>query len=737
LADVDRDPVDAPREETMRRSLKIALLASAFGSVSAFSDVAVAADADNGNQVTELVVTAQKREEKIFEVPLAVQAISKVQLQQSGAAKVSDLVSAIPGASIVSDTTPGFETVQIRGIGSGTTGDGLVGYYIDDTPFGIPNLQLTPPASLLDLDRVEVIRGPSGTLYGQGSSGGTIKLVTTKPNTEQFSGTVQGEVAGTDSAGVDGGADGSINILLIKGRLALRATGGYEYLAGYADVPEQHLRNANNFHGANGRVSILWTPRDDFDVSAFYWRIVNRQDFSNALTPHNATTESLIFTPFGDKSIAGTNGIAAFTDVTADVYSLTFHWRTPVGEVTSNSSFIQHDLNFVDPLLTILVNQSNFKTNSFTQEVRITSLPDAPFNYIAGVSYRDATIHSQIDYYENLEPLGYPAGTIVPIIDITGPLTTKSISLFGEVSKSLFGGKLEPLAGLRYFHDDRSSSGLDHTTGLITNQSATYESFNPRFNLKYHATDTGLFYINIAKGFRSGALQTPSQAAAANTTLGLPAGTIGTTIQPDSLWTYEAGTRWQFAHRALTFEASYYHTDWSDVVVQFATSAVISLANAGNAEIDGVDLGLVWATPVDGLTLSASGNVNDSRFTSVVGALATATAVRVGGQLPNVPRSNATVSADYKHDLPWWNGVQGNLYVSYAYRDKQDDATTKGLSSGSIDDLTVRAGVRKGPWRANVFVTNALNDSTPSVATSTAYEIIYPRRVGLQLGYDF
>ncbi len=716
----------------MRHTFKIGLCASVFGFGVASPFAAAAADA----APNEVIVTAQKRSEKIFGIPLAVQAISKNQLRESGAVKVSDLVTAIPGASVVSDSTPGFETVQIRGIGSGTTGDGLVGFYIDDTPFGVPNLQLTPPARLLDLDRVEIIRGPSGTLYGQGSMGGTIKMVTTKPNAETVSGTIQGEISGADSAGVNGAVDGALNIPVIKDRLAVRVSGGYERLSGYADVPELGLQNANGFRGENVRVAARWTPTDTFDIEAFYWRIVNKQDFSNALTPINAVTTSLIATPFGDKSIAGTGGKRGFTDVTADVYSFTIHDRTPIGLLTANTSYIQHDLSFVDPLLTVLTNDSTFKTNSLTEEVRLTSLPGAPLNYIFGAAYRDATIHSRINYYEDLTATGFP-GFIIPILKLTGPLNTRSISLFGEVSKPLLGGKLEPLVGLRYFHDDRTSSGYDFISQSSSTQSAAYESVNPRFNVKYHLTPDGLVFINIAKGFRSGALQTPGQAAAANAALGLPPGTITTQIQPDSLWTYELGTRWQLAHRALTLEASYYHTDWSGILVQFATTAVISLANAGNAEIDGVDLGLAWRTPIEGLTLTANGNVNNSRFTSVVGALAASTNVRVGGQLPNVPRSNATIAADYQHPISAWNGVTGTFYVAYAYRDKQDDATTKGLSSGTLDDLTVRAGLRKAPWRASLFVTNALNRSVPSVATVTAYEIPYPRRVGLELGIDF
>lgn len=162
------------------------ILLSAAGAFSLAASFGTAFAQDSG-QSEEIVVTAQKREENLFEVPLAVQALGADQLENSGASSVADLTTLIPGASVVSSSTPGFDTIQIRGISSGTTGDGLVGYYIDETPFGVPNLQLTPPAGMLDVQRVEVIRGPSGTIYGQGSMGGTIKLVTQRPDSREFS----------------------------------------------------------------------------------------------------------------------------------------------------------------------------------------------------------------------------------------------------------------------------------------------------------------------------------------------------------------------------------------------------------------------------------------------------------------------------------------------------------------------------------------------------------------------
>ena len=683
--------------------------------------------------VAELIVTAQKREQRLLEVPLSIQSISPAQLQQAGITKVSDLTKIIPGASLVSSTTPGFETIQIRGIASGTTGDGLVSYYVGDTPFGVPNLQLTPPARLLDLQRVEIIRGPSATLYGQGAMGGTIKMVLAEPDSSAFSGKAQGELSSTSGGGTNYNGDFVVNVPLIAGKLAARVSAGYDSLSGFAELPELGEKNGNDFKGQNVRLSVGWTPTDDLTLTALYWNIDNKQDFSNSLTPTNANTANRTFFPvaYGFPDIAGTGGRRGYTDVNANLYSLTANWRTAIGDLTANTSYVDHELDFLTPLLTILVNDSNFATKSYTNEVRLSSLPDSPVTWLIGASNRDAKIHSDIFYYSQLTP----TAARTSIINTDSVIHTQSYSVFGEVSTQLFGGKLEPLVGLAYFEDERTAKGVDRATGAPRLSRGKWDSLNPRFNLKYKPAENGNIYINIAKGFRSGSLQTPAQAVAADVTLGLPAGTIKSTNSPDRLWTYELGTRWELADGSVLFEASVYRTDWSDVLVQFATAAVVSITNAGDARITGGDIGLVWRTPMEGLNLHANAAFNDAEFTSVLGNLSVGTAIRVGGPVPNVPRKTVALAADYKRDLG--NDMTATLYLGYAFRDSTYDATTKFLKSGRLDDLTVRAGLQKDAWDVEAFVTNALNDKDPAVLSSTALQIMYPRRIGVRVGVDF
>lgn len=711
-------------------NMRTAFLAGSCLAALAAPGLAAAADEAT---VSELIVTAQKREQRLLDVPLPVQAISQAQLDKAGLAKVSDLVRAIPGASIVSAVTPGFETIQIRGIASGTTGDGLVSYYVGETPFSVPNLQLTPPARLLDLQRVEIIRGPSATLYGQGAMGGTIKLVLAEPNASKYEVKAQAEYSSTK--GGEGGYNGDIvaNVPLIQDKLAARVSAGYDSVGGFAEIPEFREKNGNDFKGSNIRLALGWTPSDDLTVTGSYWLIRNKQDFSNSLTPTNANTAVPLFfpVPYTFPAIAGTGGRRGFTNVDADVYSLTAKWKTQIGELVANTSYVRDDLDFLTPLLSILVNDSRFLTKSYTNEIRLSSLPDSPVSWTIGASNRNAKINADIFFYQQIGL----AGPRVGLINTLGYVRTNSYSLFGEASVSLLDGKLEPLVGLSYFEDSRRSAGVDRNVNALTGTRASFDSLNPRFNLKYKPAENGNIYINIAKGFRSGSLQTPAQAAAADVALGLPRGSIGTANKPDSLWTYELGTRWELANRKLFIEGSIYQTDWNNVLVQFATAAVISITNAGDARIRGGDIGLVWSTPVEGLSLQGNAAYNDAKFRSVLGSLALGTAIQVGGRVPNVPKVTYSVALDYQRDLG--SGLTGTLYAAYSFRDDTIDATTKGLKSGKLNDLTLRAGIKKDPWSVEAFMTNAFNEKDPAVLSSTALQILYPQRVGVRVGVDF
>jgi iron complex outermembrane recepter protein len=701
------------RVATSFSALAVALVASP--ALAQSSSTAATATDDS-----EIVVTAQKREQNLSDVPAAIQAISGETLERRGTRSLSQLVDFIPGASIVSKSAPGFETIQIRGISSGTVGDATVGYYIDDVVFSIPNLQLAPPSRLLDLERTEVLRGPQGTLYGNGAMGGLIRLITTAPDTNNFAVKALGELSGTDGGGTNYAFDGALNVPLASEKAGLRISGGYERLSGFADGAAGN--NLNGIDSWNVRGKLLLKPTENVDVTLSIWHINNRQDYSNNLV---SVDPPRVPNTFGVVD-PGVETVATF-------YSGAIKWDLGSVSLETGTSYIDHRLtidNVVQSSLAVapsvvlpigIRNASNFATTSFSQEVRLVSNGDGPFNWIVGGLYTNATITSDIDV--NLRGLG----PVVPFLFVSdAPLKTENYAIFGEVSYSLFDGKLIPLVGLRYFNDKRSASGATTFGGVTSNDSgsATFDALSPRFNLTFKPNDDALFYANIARGFRSGTIQTSAQAQLAQ----LSGVNTGVIINEDSLWTYEAGTKLSLSD-GFYVDASVYYTDWSNIQIPFNTPfGLPSVVNGGDARIYGIDFGLNWRTPLDGLTVQAVANFNSAEFKNINPQLAgISPTAKNGERLPGVPKNNFSIGGTYR--TPLSDKLDLNLYGAYAFRNSQTDLAS-GLAGGQIDNLTVRVGLETDHYRLDVFADNLTNEKGPLLQTPTAVQAIYPRRIG-------
>lgn len=704
----------------MNRSLSV--LATVI--VGASLSQALAAQQSNG-PLEEITVTASKREQSLQEVPSSLQAFSGEELERAGLSDIGELTQRIPGASVVSKSGAGFETIQIRGISSGTVGDSTVGYYIDELAFGVPNLQLVPPSRLIDLERVEVLRGPQGTLYGQGSMGGTIKLITAQPDTEAFTGKLSLEGSQTEDGGNNYAVDAALNIPLTD-TLALRVSGGIEELSGWATSLDTGEEEINGSDSVNFRAKLGWTPSDRLTVTASYWMIENNQDFSNLLTSAEPAT---IFTGRTEDS---------WIETTADLFSLFASYDLGFATLESGTSYTEYelalDLGFGVPLApgldVALINQSSFPTESFNQELRLVSNSESSLNWIVGAFYTDATIDSRTNLFFAPD-LG---GALPPLLDDVGRIVTESYSLFGEVSMDFFEGLVTGLVGVRYFEDDRRASGTSLLTGPIPEQGDTFDSVNPRFNLALHPSDEGMLFVNIAKGFRSGTIQTPGQALLPS----LVGITTDTVIDPDELWTYELGAKWSLAGGDFVIDAAVYYTDWTDIQIPFDAlgTGLVSVMNGGDAEITGLDLGLFWSTPVDGLTFQATANFNDTEIVDSDPALAaTLPTLAVGSVIPGVPEKSYFLAGDYRCPLGF-GGLNFSSQVSYAYRDEQIDLAS-GFVSDDIENLGLRLGVERDGWEVYLFGDNLTDNRGPSVAALTTVQTPYPRRLGLQLNWHF
>jgi outer membrane receptor protein involved in Fe transport len=675
------------------------------------------------DRLEEVVVSATKvGEQELSKVPMAIQAFTGESLTSKGVGDAKSLMELIPGASEQSEIGAGYKVFSFRGSGAGgPIGDGMIGYYLDDTPFGIPNFQSAPPIQYFDLDRVEVLRGPQGTLYGQGSMGGAIIYHTKNPNLSQL--TFDGE-AGSSKTAEAGDMNyrlaGAVSVPLIAERLGLRVSGGYDYRAGYADVYQASpvgtpfKTDANDIRSSDVQAVLLWEPTDRLTLRMRAWQFQTNQDYlqvMNSLDP-----------PY----VANQGTVDGYDRRKSNYYSNTITYRFDGVTLTNASSYQESlpggfgvGLGLGPPLgVGTLVNGGN--AHNFVDEFRLSSSGTGPFHWVGGAFYQKATGF-------------YSFGINFPTLAITGGTITRTEneSIFTELSYDLFGGKLVPLIGVRYFEDKRDS--LSVSNGVVASSASNPSKVTWRANLAYHVSDDWMWFINAGTGFRSGILQSRAQADAVIAD-GVP---TGLALTPDELRNIELGTKVSLLSGRVRFATSVYDIRYTNLQSAFNTSiGLAAFANLGDAKTRGIDVDLTWYTPIEGLNVSLIGNVNKAEFTDVVQAFAQANPRNADGtRLFNTPPHNWRMDVGYDRDLgaAGWQ-LFANASASVVGSARVQDATVNSVDNYSLYRASV--GVRKGAYEATLFGDNLLDERGPTAANGpTLLAGPYPRTVGVTLRY--
>lgn len=696
------------------RAVARAVAASLLGVWAALPAMAQGSKADDGLLET-VTVTATRRSTLLTDVPQSIQAISDEQLRRDGVVSMSDIVQIVPGASQTFKASPGFEVLQVRGVSSGAVGDSLVGYYIDEIPFSLPNLQYIPPVNVFDLARVEVLRGPQGTLYGQSTMGGAIRLITNRPDLNGFSGEVR---AGFGS--VKGGADDYRGDLMLNmsigDKFAVRLT------AGTSDE-DSYIANTGKVKNDNVRLKGLFQASDDVSVEATVWKVDSKQDdyaYGSPAAPYTGITDPK--EPRGVK-----------TDVT--IGNVTVNAKTGLGDLVSSTSYMDHQFDYVFALPGLRdlfpgagqwLSTNGVDTTSFSQELRLASETATGLKWIAGVFYQDAQLETaQKQGWANYAPFG-----LGPTVYTAGDaeLKSQSVGVFGELSSVWMDGKLIPTVGLRYYNDERKADDL--RDGVRTRASRSFSSVNPRFNLAYKPDGSSLYYLNVAKGFRSGALQATTAVAAA-TAVGLPASVI---MPQDSLWSYEVGAKWN-VDRRVAVEVAVYSIDWKDAQITnllVGAGGVTTTIISGGNDVRGygIDFGLTWATPIEGLSAQFAANRNNLEFKKVPKN----TIARVDTQIPGSPKQSATLALNYRRPV---GAFDFTTNLSYNYRGAQSEMTT-GKESDSLRDWRLRVGFGAEKWDVSVYGMN-LSDQrgVSAILSSLVVNPIQPRKYGIDANFRF
>ncbi|MEI6720211.1 MAG: TonB-dependent receptor [Betaproteobacteria bacterium] len=675
----------------------------------AVSGTAVAASAAGPKEtLEEVVVTAQKRAERLIDVPISMAAITEGALRDAGATQLGEVLGSVPGVSIV-DSGSGTQNIEIRGINS-IYGNSPVGYYLDELPFTyLGNTQL-PDVRMYDVERVEVLRGPQGTLYGDGSLGGTIRVLTNEPNLTKLQFGVDLDGRTTKAGSSSNTEQGMLNLPLVDNSLALRLVGSHEDLGGWVDNPATGVKDQNDRTADTYRGKLRYAPSDRLDIVLSAWH----------------TKEHVL----GDStSLADYTSTDPVTDNTTlyNLYAATVRYKFDSVDVVSATSKMQyHNIADIADYFGFGAFNTEEHIDVFSEELRLASRGTGMFRWTSGVAYRS------VKQQTNLE---------LPAFGITQDQQHKSDSyaIFGEATWS-FTKKLDLTLGLRVFKDDQQFHEPVDPAILALIQgvnpeftgttSPSFHTVNPKVNLAYHFTDNWLGYATAAKGFRTGQAQPVISLESAilhNPPISIPIG-----IDPETLWSYEVGTKGQFADGLVTVEADVFYNSWKNLqTVVFPAPRIGALINGGPARTEGVEFGL-GLRPVKGLTLQLTGSLINAKYTSDVAG----TNVHDGDSIIGVPKSQFGASGMYR--WPITPGLNGFARAEVQHTSPRS-GTILGLpDSDSITAVNARFGVETGAWGVYFSAENLTNESgAVDIAASgnSGVARLRPRTLGLQVTY--
>ena len=754
-----------------------------FAATAALAQQASVGDTGSANgALNEIIVTAEKHSESLQKVPLSIVAYTAETLAETGVEDFASLAARIPGVTLNS-AGPGQSSYSIRGIASVGGNAPTTGLYIDETPIlpsGGDGATATIDPDLFDLARIEVLRGPQGTLYGASSMGGTVRFITNQPNLAKEEGAVKVEGSDTQHGGGNVRLDAMYNMPLIEDRVALRMIGTYKDISGFIDrevgvwapnpnvpagfsaYPVSPAHRSAVIHDVNTeklysvRSLLKVAVSDAFTITPSVWV----QDLQMGAPPDYDI-------PSGDSSAPliqarPFNLSEAYSDRFV-LSNLTMTYNLGWGSLLSTTSYMQRRETTPDDETEALEDvfpQGQFVPNVYapilttrelTEELRLAFNPAGwALSGVAGAYVNNANRHYYVNYltpnYAQLFANSYTTSVLLPGVPLSdlnysqhGDYSPKQSAVFTELNYALT-DQWKATAGLRWYDLQytavRYEDGWSNGGPTLSAGSAKNTGFNPKAELSYQATEAQLYYLSASKGVRPGGVNTSNLAAKG-------CGQDYGPYQPDSLWNYEVGAKTGWFGGALTVNAAAYYIKWSDVQQGETLPCSYQITeNAGSAVVHGGELEI---ESLIGGHVQLGGGVGYTK--AVLGADAPNLGGTKGEQLENVPLWNANAHAKYLFTpAAGYDGFAraDAQYVGESYPDfaRSDPATFQ----RAYALLDLRAGVLHDAWEADLFMTNvfdkqaALSDflsGNYSATTRTRMYTNQPRTTGLSLRWRF
>jgi iron complex outermembrane recepter protein len=742
----------------------IAAAASLLVAMTAYQSV-IAAEAEEAPQTLDkVIVTAQKREQAAIDVPASVTAISATRLSSGGLSKLEDYVSQVPGMSITSNG--GSMQVTLRGISTGLSQSApTTAVYIDEAPIGSVNAYtvgagLVPDIDPADLSRIEVLKGPQGTLFGAGAMGGLLRYVTTNPDFERASGSL---TLGTDS--IANGGTGSLvrataNLPFGDHKMAIKFSAFNRHEPGYIDNVAGK-KDFNTMNSEGGRLAFAWQITPEWRLNAMTLKQTLEDGGQNTVDV-NGTTLTPVYGDWKAKDVVQANSrrnlelsnialhgaVGGFNIVSSTTV------QTVEAKAAGDGTLAYGTLLALlagQPGLNVQLNQQTH-THRLVQELRAQSTAlGGKLDYEVGVYYTHEDNSNRIPGFDTFnsttgaaQPVVVP-GTTIPFPDGLAKAridtTYKETSIFANATYALT-EKVDLQAGLRFGSDrqhyDQLYTGLLFTPAVALVQDSKHDTATYLLTARYKASDSDSVYGRVATGYR------PGGPSAATPITGAPP-----VVGPDSLTSVEAGWKTVFSGGKASFEAAVFHTDWKDIQIQTSKAGSQFFVNGGTAVSQGAEATLA-IYPIVGLSVRATASYTDAKLTQDTTKVLVGTSPlgKNGDRLPFIPKISLSLASDYRWATTggWTASVGGSINHT---GDRVSDYSGKpNVSLPSYTSANLNAGLDNATWRFSAYIKNANNSKgviylldrglqpfTPGAPFQAG--MTQPRTIGADLTYRF
>jgi iron complex outermembrane receptor protein len=704
----------------------------------------------NEDGIDKVIVTAQKREQAAIDVPASVTSVNTEQLAKDGKVRLEDYVAQVPGMAL-SSYRQGFTQVALRGITTGVNQSAsTTAFYIDEAPIGSVNAYaagsaVTPDIDPADLQRVEILKGPQGTLYGAGAMGGLVRYVTSAPDYRKMRGSVTLGGNSVTNGGNGKVARASLNIPFGDNDMALRVSAFSRTDAGYIDQTNGR-KDVNEARTEGGRVAFNWMVNPDWKLSAFALtqKVTSK---GNSLVDVDPDTQRPLYGKLTQRRFADEPN-----SVKLDVGNLTLNGQIGNFELVSSTTVQNVDASqgldgtagygvalgaaFRIPDLGIQYAQAT-RTHRVSQELRLRSTAfEDKLGYEGGVYYTKEDNTNRIPGFRPFSTTTGADYALPSIVTASIDTSYKEYSLFANANYKLT-PQIELQAGVRHGKDDQVYTQdyrglLVGPTPVLIDSGSKENKTTWLASASYKPTPTDALYARVATGFRPGG---PNAVPPTSATL------APLTFQPDTLTSYEVGYKSVIDGGRLSVEAALFSTDWKDIQIQTSNAGFNFIVNGGAATSRGAELAVTYY-PVNGLSLRAATGYTDAKLTE--------NAPAAGGldrdRLPFVPKLTGSLGANYRWQLNGGLAAYFGGTVNYTGERRSDFSQRAAKDVASYTTVNLSAGIENASWRLAFYgknlgdsdgVTFLKSQSLTPAGSPFGAGVIAPRTLGADLTYRF